>query len=187
MDKFFSWSLFCSPAEIYWDEHRFLKKKIKFDLVCLTKLCFGRCFLCGPLPNLISPWLPTLMWFFLGHGIVEWKHRVIHFSSEISAAKFWESFVWRHAQWNKNHILLMGNFFYLVAPRDVCRDWQCLNTYLLLQVLPWKILILCQLWLSMAHLSYMRLCGRLSLFPPCLLQVFSKTVGSDHLFLYSHW
>lgn len=144
--------------------------KIKFDLACLTKLCFGiSVFFCGPLHNLISPWLLTLMWFFLGDDIVEPKHWIICFSSEISAAKFWERFVWWHVQWNKNHILLMERFFYLVAPGDVCRDWQCLNTYLLLQVLPWKVLILCQLWLSMAFLSYMRLCGRFSIFPPCLL------------------
>lgn len=88
------------------------EKKVKFDLVYLTELCFGiSVFFCGLLPNLISLWLPTLMWFFLGDGIVEPKHWIIHFSSEISAAKFWESFVCWHVQWNKNHILLMGIFF----------------------------------------------------------------------------
>lgn len=137
------------------------EKKDKIDLVCLTKLCFGICFFfCGLLPNLVSPQLPTLMWIFLGEGVVEPKHWIIHFSSEISAARFWERFFWWHVR---------GIFFYLLAPGDVCRDWQCLNTYILLQVLPWKVLILCQLWLSMSCLSYMRLCGRFSVFPPCLL------------------
>lgn len=170
MYKFFSWSLFCNPAEIYWGEHPFQKKKIKLTLSALLNCALVSVFFSvGPLPNLISPQLPTLMWIFLGDGVVEPKHWIIHFSSEISAARFWERFFWWHVRWNKNHILLMGNFFYLLAPGDVCRDWQCLNTYLLLQVFPWKVLILCQLWLSMACLSYMRLWGRFSVFPPCLL------------------